>query len=118
LTSAPALSALRELPTTNIALYQEIAGGKTNKTLADDEPAFSADIEGEDDGSDVPVAVIQTVVVSGGSVVADGFRIGEGGNIVRTGDVEELEGRADEPANSLTADFRNFRIFSYSLGRV
>ena len=24
----------------------------------------------------------------------------------------------DEPANSLTADFRNFRIFSYSLGRV
>ena len=52
--------------------------------------AFSTDI---DDGSDVPVAVIQTVVVSGGSVVAVRFRIREGGNVVR---MEELEGHADE----------------------
>ena len=49
-------------------------------------------------------------------------------NVTEAGDFVELQtmggiirfdtNHDDEPANSLTADFRNFRIFSYSLGRV
>jgi hypothetical protein len=76
LTSAPALSALCDLPITNSTLYHEITNRKMNETFTDNELEFSANIEGEDDSGDVPVAAIQTVVVSGGSVVVDGFGIG------------------------------------------
>jgi hypothetical protein len=58
LTSAQALSALRKLPTTNPTLYSEITRSEVGDTMTDNEPAFSADIQGEDDGCDIPVDII------------------------------------------------------------
>jgi hypothetical protein len=96
LTSAQALSALRELPTTNPTLYSEITRSEVGDTMTDNEPAFSADIQGEDDGCDIPVDIIRSVIMSEGSVVAEGFKIDDRGSIVRMGDVEEFGGAGEK----------------------
>jgi hypothetical protein len=46
------------------------------------------------------------------------FQLYKSGGGYVNGTIHIPEMHVDEPANSLTADFRNFRIFSYSLGRV
>jgi hypothetical protein len=93
LTSTPALSTLRELPTINPTLYHEITGDKTTETGTDvsDELPFSAEIEGEDDGCDIPVNVIRSVIMSEGSVIVEGFWNNDGGCIVRMGNAENFE---------------------------
>jgi len=91
LTSAAALSALRELPTTNPALHHTFSLGKTNQTTVDDEPAFPDDDGGINDGCDIPVDVVQSVVMSEGIVAKNGFALDSEGNIVRTGIAEDVE---------------------------
>ena len=75
LTSAAALSALRELPTTNPALHHTFSLGKTNQTTIDDEPAFPDDDGCINDGCDIPVNVVQSVVMSEGIMTKNGFAL-------------------------------------------
>ena len=90
LTSAQALTALRELPTTNPTLHIEISAGKTDVNAhALNEPAFSVDTP--DDGSDIPIDVVRSAVMSEGVVVDEGFAIDDDGAIIRTGVAEGLE---------------------------
>ncbi|KIM71114.1 hypothetical protein PILCRDRAFT_17365 [Piloderma croceum F 1598] len=86
LTSAAALTALRELPNTNPALYREITGGKTQESTGEEED------EPIEYGSDIPVEVITAQIVSGGSVTTEGFEVDGDGSIVRTGVAEETGG--------------------------
>jgi hypothetical protein len=86
LTSAAALTALRELPNTNPALYREITGGKTQEFTGEEED------EPIEYGSDIPVEVITAQIVSGGSVTTEGFEVDGDGSIVRTGVAEETGG--------------------------
>jgi hypothetical protein len=95
LTSPDALSALRQLPVTNPALYHEITAGKANESTGDDEPTFSPEAE---DGSDIPIDVVRSVVIAGRCVV-DRYKIDEEGSIIRTGVAEDSEAEIDE-ANS------------------
>jgi hypothetical protein len=101
LTSAPVLFALRKLPNTNPTLYHEITSSRMNKTTTEDEQAFSDKIETKGDGSDISVNVVQSVIMSAGSVSIEGFGINEGGDIIRTGAVEEFEGDMEEDGNAL-----------------
>lgn len=94
LTSAEALSALRQLPITNPSLHHEITGGKTSGCTEDDEPVFSAETD-QGDGSDIPIDVVRSVVMAEGSVV-DGYKLDEEGSIVRTGVAENEEQQASE----------------------
>jgi hypothetical protein len=97
LTSADTLSALRELPKTNPKLHDEITADRTNDGGGDDEPAFSADSETDaGDGSDIPIDVMRSVVMSGGSVATEGFGVDEEGSIVRTGAAEMSEEQGGE----------------------
>jgi len=91
LTSAAALSALQELPTTNPALHHMFSLGKPNQTMVDDEPAFPDDDGGINDGCDIPVDVVQSVVMSEGIVAKNRFALDGEGNIVRTGIAEDVE---------------------------
>jgi hypothetical protein len=92
LTSAKALSALRELPKTNSKLYDEITAGKNTESTAADEPEFSVETEADEgDGSDIPIDVVRLAVMSGGFVTIDGFRTDEQGSIIRTGVAEAKE---------------------------
>src|ERR1700734_1723130 len=99
LTSPVTLTALRELPNTNPTLYHEITGGKGDES-ADLEKDF---VEGNDDlaedGTDIPVDVIVAQIVSGNSILAEGFKCDNEGIIVRTGVAEETEGGHDEVGN-------------------
>src|SRR5882762_4901993 len=95
LTSGAALSALRTLPTTNPTLYQEITSGKTNEIM-DDEPVFSDEFEVDNVGSDIPVDIIRSVIMSDGSIGIEGFGTDESSNIIRTGAAEEFQCNAEE----------------------
>lgn len=53
------------------------------------EPAFSVD--SPDDGSDIPIDVVRSTVMSEGVVVDEGFAIDDHGAIIRTGVAEGLE---------------------------
>ena len=97
LTSAEALSALRQLPITNPSLHHEITGGKTSRCTEDDEPVFSAETD-QGDGSDILIDVVQSVVMAEGSVV-DGYKLDEEGSIVRTGVAENKVGEDDAEAS-------------------
>ena len=98
LTSAPALTTLRELPVTNPTLHQEISAGKTNtEDDLDDEPTFS--IEAPDDSCDIPINIVRSAVMSDGVVSAEGFVIDDEGGIVRTGVAEETEWDEGENAS-------------------
>jgi hypothetical protein len=96
LTSPVTLTALRELPNTNPTLYREITGGKGDES-ADLEKNF---IEGNDDlvedGTDIPVDVIVAQIISGNSILVEGFKCDNEGVIVRTGVAEETEVVHDE----------------------
>jgi hypothetical protein len=72
LTSAPALFALRKLPNTNPTLYHEITSSRMNETTTEDEQAFSDKIETKGDGSDIPVDVVQSVIMFEGDMEEDG----------------------------------------------
>ena len=97
LTSAPALTALRELPVTNPTLHHELSAGKTNtEDDVDDEPTFP--IETPDDSCDIPINIVKSIVMSDGVVSAERFAIDHEGGIVRTGVAEETEG--DEGENT------------------
>jgi hypothetical protein len=93
LTSAAALSALQELPTTNPAFHHTFSLGKTNQTMVDNELAFPDDNGGINDGCDIPVDVVQSVVMSEGIVAKNRFffALDGKGNIVRTGIAEDVE---------------------------
>jgi len=97
LTSAEALSALRQLPITNPSLHHEITGGKTSRCTEDDEPVFSAETD-QGDGSDILIDVVQSVVMAEGSVV-DGYKLDEEGSIVRTGVAENEAGEDNAEAS-------------------
>ena len=96
LTSAEALLALRQLPITNPSLHHKITGGKTSRCTEDDEPVFSAETD-PGDGSDIPIDVVQLVVMAEGSV--DGYKLDEEGSIVRTGVAENKAGKDDAEAS-------------------
>jgi hypothetical protein len=90
LTSPAALTALRQLANTNTTLYHEITGGNTMTEAAkNEEPDFPEDGDIQtDDGSDIPVDIIITHIMSGGSP-AEGFKVNDEGSIMRTGIAEE-----------------------------
>ena len=94
LTSAEALSALRQLLITNPSPHHEITGGKTSRCTEDDEPVFSAETD-QGDGSDIPIDVVRSVVMAEGLVV-DGYKLDEESSIVRTGVAENEEQQASE----------------------
>lgn len=90
LTSAQALTALRELPTTNLTLHSEISAGKTDVNAHDlNEPAFPVDAP--NDGSDIPIDVVRSAVMSEGVIVDESFEIDDHGAIFRTGVAKGLE---------------------------
>jgi hypothetical protein len=89
LTSAGALTALRELPNTNPTLYHEITGGKTQESTGAEDDFPEEEDEPVECGSDIPVEVITVQIVSGGSVAME-FRVDDG-SIVRTGVAEETD---------------------------
>lgn len=91
LTSAAALSALQELPTMNPALHHTFSLRKTNQTTVDDELAFPNDDGGINDGCDIPVDVVQSVVMLEGIVAKNGSVLDSKGSIVRTGIAEDVE---------------------------
>ena len=98
LTSAPALTALCELPVTNPTLHQEISTGKTNtKDNVDNKPTFL--IETSEDSCDILINIVRSTVMSDGVVSVEGFAIDNKGSIVRTGVAEEMEGDKDEDAS-------------------
>jgi hypothetical protein len=90
LTSATTLTALRLLPKTNPTLYDEICTDKIDISSGGEEPAFPVD-DDQCDGSDIPIDVICLTVMSGGSVVDDGFAVDDAGGVVRTGVAEDIE---------------------------
>jgi hypothetical protein len=79
LTSAPALTALCELPVTNPTLHQEISAGKMNtKDDLNDEPTFL--IKTSDDSCDILINIVKSTVMSNSVVSAEQFAIdNEGG---------------------------------------
>lgn len=102
LTSAAALTALRDLPQTNPALYLEITGvagvAAGANTMAGDEADFGDDDDlAEIYGSDIPVDAVIAHVLSAGDIPA-GFEAGENGSIVRGGmsEMTELEVEKEE----------------------
>jgi hypothetical protein len=100
LTSAAALTALRELPQTNAELYREITGQtaiRCTQAEAQTEADFS-DEEGDsnDYGSDIPVDVIISDIISEGTIATPGFETDSAGVIVRNGAAEETEVAEDE----------------------
>ena len=58
---------------------------KANKSTRDDEPTFSPEAE---DGSDIPIDVVRSVVIAEGDVI-DRYKTDEEGSIVRTGVAED-----------------------------
>jgi hypothetical protein len=90
LTSAATLATLRLLPKTNPKLYEEISADTTHFHPGE-EPAFFTPDNDLDDGCDIPIDVIRSTVMAGGSVVDEGFAIDDEGVVVRTGVAEELE---------------------------
>jgi hypothetical protein len=112
LTSAAALTALRELPNTNPALYHEITGSKTQESTGAEDDFSKEEDEPIEYGSDIPVEVVVAQIVSGGSVATEGFKVDGDGSIVRTGVAEETDVVHDEPLTS-----EHDSIIAVSLGR-
>ena len=86
LTSVVTLATLRLLPKTNPKLYEEISADTTH-FHSGEEPAFFT----PENDLDIPIDVIQSTVMAGGSVVNEGFAIDDGGVVIQTGVAEELE---------------------------
>ena len=86
LTSAAALTALRELPQTNAELHHEITGQVAARNAEAETEADFSDEEGNTDdyGSDIPVDVIISHIISGGTVAIPGFETDNVGIIVST----------------------------------
>jgi hypothetical protein len=59
--------------------------------MVDDESAFPDDNEGINDGCDIPVDVVQSVVMSEDIVAKNRFVLDGEGNIIRTGIAEDVE---------------------------
>jgi hypothetical protein len=76
LTSATTLTALHLLPKTKPTLYDKICTNKIDIPSGGEEPAFPIN-DDQCDGSDIPIDVIHLTVMSGGSVVDDGFVSGD-----------------------------------------
>lgn len=111
LTSSAALTALRELPTTNISLYHEITSQTaTSQTvnLDDTEPDFGNDDETAiEEGSDIPVDVIVSHIVTGNvGADASGFMVGNDGVVVRNGAAEGIDSDGQALANQLLSSAR------------
>jgi hypothetical protein len=90
LTSATTLTALHLLPKTNPTLYDKICTDKIDISSGGKEPAFSVD-DYQCDCSDIPIDVIRLTVMSGGSVVDDGFSVDDASGVVHTGVAEDIE---------------------------
>jgi hypothetical protein len=99
LTSADALTALRELPNTNPTFYHEITGGKGNEGTNTEEDFIEGEDDVVEDGTDIPVDVIIAQIISGDSMPEEGFAVNNEGVVVRTGVAEETEVVHDELAN-------------------
>ena len=97
MTSAQALSALRQLPITNPSLHHEITAGNTSGSTKDDEPVFSVETD-QDDGCDIPINVVRSVVMAEGPL--DGYKLDEEGSIVRTGIAEDSEQQTGDDGES------------------
>ncbi|KAF7969543.1 hypothetical protein HWV62_26941 [Athelia sp. TMB] len=97
LTSPTTLAALHDLPHTNSSLHQELSAGRQTliQSLSDDEPAFLEAGGDIDEGSDIPVDIVRSVVMSEGTVAAKGYTINTQGSIIRDGIAEDAEDAAD-----------------------
>ncbi|KAF7349854.1 ATP-binding cassette sub-family A member 6 [Mycena venus] len=94
LTSPAALTALRELPTTDPDLYRELIGQKQPTETVVEEELFADDeeVKGYCDESDIPVDVLITHVTTGGvAALPDGFQIDDEGNLCRNSAAEDPE---------------------------
>ena len=97
LISVAALTAFCEFLKTNAALYCEITG-ETEAEIAGNEDDLVEDDDIPDKyGSDIPIDVIISHIVSDGLISIAGFGVGNHGGIVRTGTAEDPETVADEP---------------------
>jgi hypothetical protein len=107
LTSAAALTTLQELPNTNLTLYHEITGRKTQESTGAEDDFPEEDDKPTEYSSYIPVEVIMAQIVSGGSVTMEGFKVDDDGSIVWTGVAEEMDVVHDEPTtggcNSIVA---------------
>ena len=91
LTSAEALTALRELLRTNPALHKEFTGEEKVMTIDEgDELEFSEDCD-HDDESDIPIDVVVNHVLSEGSTPIAGFVVDDEGGLTRTGSAEDSD---------------------------
>lgn len=96
LTSATTLAALRELPHTNPSLYRELSAGREGiQSPSDDEPAFMDAGPDLDEGSDIPIEIVRSVVMSEGCIAADGYAIDAQGVVIRNGISEDAEAAAN-----------------------
>jgi hypothetical protein len=90
LTSVDVLTALRNLPKSNPALYKQFTG-ETEGTMTVNEPEEPAFFENEviDDDSDIPMDVILSHIMEEG--IGHGFEAKDDGQIERTGIAEDVE---------------------------
>ena len=120
LTSVATLATLRLLPKTNPKLYEEISADTTH-FHSGEEPTFFTPDNDLDDGCDIPIDVIRSTVMAGGSVVDEGFAIDDGGVVVQTGVAEELEAieEAEKVGNNVLVELgrgRRVKIGSKKYG--
>ena len=90
LTSADALTALRNLPRSNPALYKQFTG-EAEGTIMINEPEEQAFSENEvvEDDSDIPMDVILSHIME--EDLGHGFEANDEGQIERTGIAEDVE---------------------------
>ena len=90
LTSADALTALRNLPRSNPALYKQFTG-EAEGTITINEPEEQAFSENEavEDDSDIPMDVILSHIME--EDLGHGFEANDEGQIERTGIAEDVE---------------------------
>ena len=104
-TLVAALTTLRELPKTNAALYREIRGETEAQVTGNEDDLAEDDDDTPDEyGSDIPVDVIVSHIVSDGLVAIAGFGAVNHRGIARTGAAEDPETVADEPVEGVTAE--------------
>jgi hypothetical protein len=90
LTSVAALTALHELPNTNLTLYHKMSG-KSDKPTGNAEKDFDEIDDEPMDRSDIPVEVIIAQVVDNSLVGVQGFKVSDEGSVVRIGVAKETE---------------------------
>lgn len=89
MTSADALTALRNLPKSNPTLYEQFTGVAEDTTaIGLEEPAFFEN-EAVDDDSDIPMDVILSHIMEEG--LGHGFEVNDEGRVERTGIAEDVE---------------------------